>query len=76
MLCGTPVAAMRLGAVPEIVDEGVTGCCADSPDEFSQAIANSLALDRQSIRQRAERRFSAGEMARAYARVYQEIVAR
>ena len=23
MLCGTPVAAMRLGAVPEIVDEGV-----------------------------------------------------
>src|SRR6185436_63018 len=24
MLCGTPVAATRLGAVPEIVDDGVT----------------------------------------------------
>ncbi len=27
MMCGTPVAAMRLGALPEIVDEGVTGFC-------------------------------------------------
>ena len=25
MMCGTPIAAMRLGAVPEIVDEGRTG---------------------------------------------------
>lgn len=73
MLCGTPVAAMRLGAVPEIVDEGVTGCCADSKDNFLQAIRICLALDRHKIRQQAEQRFSAERMARDYARVYEEV---
>src|SRR2546425_6508229 len=69
MLCGTPVAAMRLGAVPEIVDEGITGFCADTMEDFSHAILKSLALDRHQIRQQAERRFSAEQMARAYALV-------
>src|SRR5712691_4541020 len=73
MLCGTPVAAMRLGAVPEIVDEGITGFCADQMEDFSKAILQSLALDRHQIRQRAQKRFSAEEMARGYARLYQEI---
>src|SRR5206468_12753580 len=63
MLCGTPVAAMRLGAVPEIVDEGITGFCADAIEDFSNTILKSLALDRHQIRQRAQKRFSAEEMA-------------
>src|SRR5258708_4903870 len=75
MLCGTPVAAMGLGAVPEIVEEGVTGCCATSSGEFPRAILAALSLDRRQIRERAERRFSAEEMARAYARVYESIAA-
>jgi len=75
MLCGTPVAAMRLGAVPEIVEEGVTGCCAASSEEFPRAILDALSLDRRQIRERTERRFSAEQMARAYASVYQSIVA-
>jgi len=74
MLCGTPVAGMRLGAVSEIVDEGVTGYCADTPEDFLEAIGRSLSLDRRQIRQQAERRFSAQEMARGYARVYEEVV--
>jgi len=73
MLCGTPVAAIRLGAVPEIVDEGVTGCCAASTEDFPQALRNCLSLDRAQIRQQAERRFSAEQMARAYARVYEQV---
>jgi glycosyltransferase involved in cell wall biosynthesis len=73
MLCGTPVAAMRLGAVPEIVDEGITGFCADTMEDFSGAILKSLALDRRQIRQLAQKRFSAEEMARSYARLYEEI---
>jgi len=75
MLCGTPVAAMRLGAVPEIVEEGVTGCCAASSEEFPRAILDALSLDRRQIRERTEQRFSAEQMARAYASVYQSIVA-
>src|SRR5690606_13468990 len=33
MSCGTPVIAWRCGAVPEVVDHGVTGFVVDSMDE-------------------------------------------
>ena len=33
MACGTPVLAFRNGAVPEVIDEGVTGHVVDSMDE-------------------------------------------
>ena len=72
MLCGTPVAAMRIGAVPEIVEEGVTGCAAEKREEFASAVRKTLSLDRAQIRRRAERRFTAEGMARGYARVYEE----
>src|SRR5204862_294321 len=68
MLCGTPVAAMRLGAVPEIVETGVTGYTVETKAEFQQAIANCFLLDRRRIRAEAERRFSAVRMARDYSR--------
>jgi len=74
MLCGTPVAAVRLGAVPEIVEEGVTGCLADGMGELSKAVLRSLELDRGRIRQQAGQRFSAEQMARAYVRLYEQIV--
>ena len=76
MLCGTPVAAMRLGAVAEIVDEGVTGYCANTPDDFQGAITRAFTLDRLRIRQHAETRFSPERMAREYARVYEQLIAR
>src|SRR5262249_46584921 len=38
MLCGTPVVATRVGAVPEIVDQGITGYCATSPEEYPQQV--------------------------------------
>lgn len=73
MLCGTPVAATRLGAVPEIVDEGVTGCMSEGMDPFSAAVQSSLALDRRKVRERALARFSAEMMARRYVRVYEQV---
>lgn len=74
MLCGTPIAAMRLGAVPEIVEEGISGFSARQPEEFGQAVLNSLTLNRTVIRQRALERFSAERMARDYAHLYSKIV--
>lgn len=76
MLCGTPVAAMRLGAVPEIVDEGVTGYSAESTNDFQRVVTKALALDRKLVRQRAETRFSAQQMARDYATFYEKIAAK
>lgn len=73
MLCGTPIAAMRLGAVPEIIDEGVTGYSVDSLDQFNDAIIKCFSLDRTRVRQVAEARFSPERMARDYLRVYEQL---
>jgi glycosyltransferase involved in cell wall biosynthesis len=74
MLCGTPVVAMRLGAVPEVIDEGITGYSTACPAEFPGLIARACALDRRRVRTRAEERFSAAQMARVYAELYQRVV--
>ncbi len=73
MLCGTPVAAMGLGAVPEIVDAGLTGYTAGSKEEFLRAATQCLRLNRRQIRQHAERRFCAERMALDYAEVYEQV---
>jgi glycosyltransferase involved in cell wall biosynthesis len=75
MLCGTPVAAVRLGAVPEIVEEGLTGSSAAAVDGFREAVLRALTLDRRWVQERAAQRFSASRMAREYAEVYQRVVA-
>lgn len=74
MMCGTPVAAIGIGAVPEIVDEGITGAWTPSIDGFPQAIARALTLDRSAVRARAEARFSADRMAREYVAVYEQVL--
>ena len=73
MLCGTPVVAMRVGATPEIIDEGVTGFCANSKDEFRVQVLRSFALDRATVRARAEERFSPARMARQYIALYEQV---
>jgi glycosyltransferase involved in cell wall biosynthesis len=74
MLCGTPVAAVRLGAVPEIVEEGVTGFTSASLTELQDTVPKCFALDRRRIRAAAEDRFSAARMAAGYAAAYEELV--
>jgi glycosyltransferase involved in cell wall biosynthesis len=76
MLCGTPVVAMRLGAVPETINEGVTGFAVESLAQMPEAIAKCSSLDRRRIRQEAEQRFSVARMAGAYLDVYQQVIAR
>ena len=73
MLCGTPVAAMRLGAVPEIVEEGVTGFTAVAVSDLQEAVPNCLRLDRRRVREAAEQRFSAPRMAAGYAAAYERL---
>jgi glycosyltransferase involved in cell wall biosynthesis len=75
MMCGTPVAAMRLGAVPEVVDEGVTGYSAARAEDYPEAVRQALALDRRRVRDRAAERFSAQRMARQYLEVYRQVTA-
>src|SRR5262249_43750650 len=75
MRCGTRVAAMRLGAVPEVVDEGVTGYSAARAEDYPEAVQKALTLDRRRVWDRAAERFSAERMARQYAEVYRQVTA-
>jgi glycosyltransferase involved in cell wall biosynthesis len=75
MACGTPVLAFRNGAVPEVVDDGVTGYVVDTIDEALSALEGVLALDRTRVRRRFEERFSAARMAKDYVRIYERLIA-
>src|SRR5262249_41798420 len=59
MACGTPVLACRCGSVPEIIDEGVTGCIVETREAAIGALPEVLSLDRRAVRRRFEERFSA-----------------
>ncbi|MDB5515343.1 MAG: glycosyltransferase family 4 protein, partial [Tardiphaga sp.] len=75
MACGTPVIAYRSGSVPEVIDDGVTGFIVDSEDEAVNAVNQLARLDRKSVRERFEERFSAHRMARSYESHYRRLIA-
>ena len=74
MACGTPVLAFRNGSVPEVVDEGITGCIVESMPEACRAISRLTSLDRRGVRRRFDERFSAARMASDYVSVYKALV--
>lgn len=74
MACGTPCIAFRAGAVPEIIEEGVTGFVVDTEEEALRAIGRIHEIDRVGVRRRFEQRFTATLMAQNYARVYETLV--
>jgi glycosyltransferase involved in cell wall biosynthesis len=74
MACGTPVIAYANGAVPEIVDHGITGFVVNSQEQAIAAAQNVGRIDRRRCRQVFEQRFAARVMARHYLDVYRELV--
>ncbi|MEV1199864.1 glycosyltransferase family 4 protein [Microbispora rosea] len=75
MACGTPVVALRRGAAPEIVVDGVTGYVRDTPGELPAAIEAVSALDPHAVRDRVVRHFDVPVMVGGYERVYHGVVA-
>jgi glycosyltransferase involved in cell wall biosynthesis len=70
MACGTPVIAWDEGAVPEVVNDGVTGFIVHSIDEALAAAKRIDSLDRARVRATFERRFSANIMSKKYLELY------
>jgi glycosyltransferase involved in cell wall biosynthesis len=70
LACGTPVIAWRRGSVPEILEDGVTGCIVDGVDEAVGAVARIDGMSRATCRRVFEERFDASRMAREYLDVY------
>ncbi|SNQ48939.1 Glycosyl transferase [Frankia canadensis] len=74
MACGTPVVTYPRGAMPEIVDEGVTGFLVDGPAAAAAAVDRAAGLDRAACRAMASRRFSTARMVTDYLAVYGRIL--
>jgi glycosyltransferase involved in cell wall biosynthesis len=74
MACGTPVIAFNRGAVPEIVEHGVTGFVVEDENEAVVVSHRLPRLSRGAIRRRFEERFTAKRMAREYVVVYRSLI--
>lgn len=70
MACGTPVVAFRCGSIPEVIDEGVTGCIVDDEEGAVREVQRMSRFDRRAVRERFEQRFSVSRMAQEYCDLY------
>jgi CelD/BcsL family acetyltransferase involved in cellulose biosynthesis/glycosyltransferase involved in cell wall biosynthesis len=71
---GTPVVAFRVGALPEVVEEGRTGFIVDSVAELADAILAAGRISPEDCRRAAEERFSADAMVERYLALYRRVL--
>ena len=70
---GTPVVAWRSGALPEVVEHGVTGFIVDSEDEMADAVARINEISTAGCRSAATARFDGDRMVRDYLGLYERL---
>lgn len=75
MASGTPIVAFRRGALPELIEDGVTGFVVDSVAEMAEAMRNAGKIAPVACREYARLNFSADQCVRRYRRVYLGCVA-
>ena len=73
MACGTPVVALRGGAVPEVVIDGVTGLIRDRPAELPAAIERAASLDPAACRRHVAANFGVAQFGSGYEQIYQQL---
>ncbi|HEX6679081.1 MAG TPA: glycosyltransferase, partial [Gaiellaceae bacterium] len=71
MACGTPVIATRHGAVPEVIEDGVSGIIVDNYREMPAALDRADQLDPLECRRYVEERYAPERMVEDYLRVYE-----
>lgn len=74
MTCGTPVIAWNRAAMPEIIENGVSGFLINSVEEMAQKISQINKLDRKNARKRVEENFTSEIMAQNYVNLYNQIL--
>lgn len=72
MACGTPVLGLNRGAVPEVVEDGVTGFVRDDLDALVAATNRITDLSRPACRTRVQRYYSSDAIVSAYVGIYGE----
>ncbi|HKA27051.1 MAG TPA: glycosyltransferase family 4 protein [Gaiellaceae bacterium] len=76
MACGTPVIATRHGAVPEVIEDGVSGIIVDDYRQMPAALERADQLDPLELRRYVEDRYAPERMVEDYLRAYEEAAAR
>jgi glycosyltransferase involved in cell wall biosynthesis len=76
MACGTPVVATRYGAVPEVIEDGVSGIIVDDFHDMAAAVEDADRIDPLTCRAYVEGRFSAERMVADYVAAYELAIAR
>jgi len=74
MACGTPVIGLARGAVPEVVDDAVTGYVADDTDGLVEAVLRLDRIDRKACRVRVGNLFSDEVIVPQYEAIYHEML--
>ena len=74
MACGTPVLGARMGSLPEIVVDGVTGFLCDGVDDAVAKVGLLRRLDRHACRAHVKREFSIERMIDRYLDAYAAVV--
>jgi glycosyltransferase involved in cell wall biosynthesis len=72
MACGTPVLGFPFGAVPEVVDDGVTGFICKSMEDMLTRVDNIPLISRKRVREASERRFSDRIIVENYLTLYKQ----
>ncbi|MEA2833040.1 MAG: hypothetical protein QOG66_1242 [Methylobacteriaceae bacterium] len=75
LACSTPVIAFRRGALPEVVEHGVTGALVENVEEMAAAIGHLAFYQTAACARAAQRRFSAARMKRRYIGLYEHLAA-
>jgi glycosyltransferase involved in cell wall biosynthesis len=73
MACGTPVLGTAIGAVPELVEPGITGYLAPTWEGLIDLVPRALELNRRAIRDRAVERFDYQHMVDHHEALYQRL---
>ncbi|AFY79108.1 glycosyltransferase [Pleurocapsa sp. PCC 7327] len=74
MCTGTPVVAMNLGSVPEVIAHQETGWVCSSLEEMIAAVPKAMELDRRKCREYVEQRFSIIKMVDDYEAAYKRAI--
>ncbi|MBF6171456.1 glycosyltransferase family 4 protein [Nocardia blacklockiae] len=74
MVCGTPVVALRGGAVAEVIVDGVTGRICDDPAELPIAMKEVQDYDPAACRAHVLANFGADTLGRGYEQVYRRVL--
>jgi glycosyltransferase involved in cell wall biosynthesis len=75
LACGTPVVAYPSGALPEIVEDGVTGFLVRTPKQMADAIARCDSIDPARCHAAARERFRIERTVGRYVDVYRQLAA-